>query len=127
MRILQRLITIMIAANSLAEAGCGAGATTEAEAVTGGRVNRGPALIAKYGCGACHSIPRIAGAAATVGPPLDRIAMRTYLGGHLTNTPGNLRRWIQDPQGKGPKNAMPDLGITAEDAKDIAAFVYTLR
>ncbi len=95
--------------------------------MTEGRASRGPAVIGKSGCGACHSIPRIAGATATVGPPLDRIAMRTYLGGHLTNTVGNPVRWIQHPQAIDPKNAMPDLGVTDEEAKDNAAFLYTRR
>jgi putative membrane protein len=123
----RRLLMIVTLTGALAAAGCGASATTEAEAVTGGRVSHGPAAIGRYGCGACHTIPRIAGANATVGPPLDRIAMRTYLGGHLTNTPDNLIKWIQHPQAIDPKNAMPELGIGDQEAKDIAAFLYTLR
>ena len=75
----------------------------------------------------CHTIPGIAAPNATVGPPLDRIAMRQYLGGHLTNTPDNMIKWIQHPQAIDPKNAMPDLGVTDQDAKDVAAFLYTLR
>ena len=67
------------------------------------------------------------GATGTVGPPLERIAMPYYLGGHLTNTPANMTRWIQHPQGIDPQNAMPDLGVGDQDAKDIAAYLYTLR
>jgi len=50
-----------------------------------------------------------------------------FLGGHLTNTPGNMMKWIQHPQAIDPKNAMPELGVTDQDVKDIAAFLYTLR
>jgi len=71
-------------------------------------------------CGACHAIPGVHGANATVGPPLDRIAARMYLGGHLTNTPANMMKWIQHPQAIDPKNAMPELGVTNQDVKDIA-------
>jgi cytochrome c oxidase assembly factor CtaG/cytochrome c2 len=123
----RRLLGLVIVVGSLTGTGCGASARSEAEAVTGGRVSHGAAAIGKYGCGACHTIPRIAGANATVGPPLDRIAMRTYLGGHLSNTPDNLIKWIQHPQAIDPRNAMPELGIGDQEAKDIAAFLYTLR
>ena len=71
--------------------------------------------------------PAWTGATATVGPSLERIARRTYLGGHLTNTPANMTRWIQHPQAIDPKNAMPDLGVGEQEAKDIAAFLYALR
>jgi cytochrome c2 len=107
--------------------GCRPSATSEASLITGGDIERGRSAIGKYGCAACHTIPGIDGATATVGPPLDRIAVRTYLGGHLTNSPGNMIRWIQKPQEVDPKNAMPNMGVTDQDARDIAAYLYTLR
>jgi cytochrome c2 len=111
---------------------CGASAcvssvVAEAEAMTGGNVQRGKTAIGKYGCGSCHAIPGVEAATATVGPPLDRIAVRQYLGGHLTNTPANMAHWIQHPQSIDPKHAMPDMGVTDGDASDISAFLYTLR
>jgi len=106
---------------------CRPSATTEASMITGGDIERGRSAIGKYGCAACHTIPGVAGANATVGPPLDRIAVRGYLGGHLTNSPANMIRWIQKPQDVDPKNAMPNMGVTDQDAKDIAAYLYTLR
>ena len=53
--------------------------------------------------------------------------MRTYLGGHLTNMPANMIRWIQHPQASDAKNAMPDLDVGDQEVKDIAAFLYTVR
>jgi cytochrome c len=108
-------------------AACRPSGPSEASMITGGDVERGRTAIGKYGCAACHTIPGIAGATATVGPPLERIAVRTYLGGHLTNSPGNMIRWIQKPQEVDPNNAMPNMGVTDQDAKDIAAYLYTLR
>ena len=122
-----RTLVIVLVLCGVATSACDSSAVREAEAVTGGRVARGPAAIDKYGCGACHTIPHITNASATVGPPLDRIAVRQYLGGHLTNTPDNMAKWIQHPQGIDPGNAMPELGVTDQDVKDIAAFLYTLR
>ena len=95
--------------------------------MTGGNVARGVPAIGTYGCAACHTIPGIETATATVGPPLTHVAVRQYLGGHLTNSPGNMIKWIQHPQLIDPKNAMPELNVTDQDAKDIAAYLYTLR
>jgi cytochrome c1 len=62
-----------------------------------------------------------------VGPPLGNVARRAVIGGRLSNTPDNLTRWIQDPQGVDPGNAMPNLGVSAAEARDIAAYLYTLQ
>lgn len=121
-----RAVLAVVLLCGLAASACGAAGVKEAEALTGGNVGRGVSAIGRYGCATCHTIPGVYGA-ATVGPPLDRIARRQYLGGRLTNTPGNMRHWIQHPQSVDPSNAMPDLGVTNDDAKDIVAFLYTLR
>jgi cytochrome c len=107
--------------------GCRGDVEETAATMTGGSPSRGKATIRRYGCEACHSIPGIAGARGQVGPPLDGIANRTYLAGRLTNSPDNLSRWIRDPQGIEPGTAMPELGVTEQDGKDIAAYLYTLR
>jgi len=51
----------------------------------------------------------------------------TCLAGKLTNTPQNLIRWIRDPRGIEPSTAMPNMGVTEQAGRDIAAFLYTLR
>ena len=123
----RRLPLLLLVVASLAVSECGVSAKREAETLTGGNVGRGRAAIAKYGCGTCHTIPGVGAAKATVGPPLNRIAARMYLGGHLTNTPVNMMKWIQHPQAIEPKTVMPELGVTNQDVMDIAAFLYTLR
>jgi cytochrome c2 len=95
--------------------------------ITGGNARRGKALIADLGCGACHSIPGIRRAYGTVGPPLDNIGDRTILAGMLPNTPPNMVAWLCSPQSVVPGNAMPDLGLTDSGARDVAAYLYTLR
>jgi len=107
--------------------GCGANAEHTAEVTTGGDVHRGAVAIAHYGCGSCHTIPGISGATGRVGPPLNGIATRTYVAGMLQNTPANLERWIENPQSVVPNNAMPNLGLSHQDAIDIAGYLYTLR
>jgi cytochrome c2 len=99
----------------------------EARQLTGGEPDRGKTAIQRYGCGTCHTIPGVPGAVASVGPPLDKIGVRSYLAGRLTNTPANLMKWIRAPQSVDSKTAMPDMGVTDRDARDIAAYLYTLK
>ena len=95
------------------------------EITTGGDPDNGKTLINKYGCNACHVIDSIPGAIGQVGPPLTNIKQRSYIAGVLSNTPANLQRWIMNPTEISPKTAMPDLDVTEQDARDIAAFLYS--
>jgi cytochrome c2 len=88
---------------------------------------RGARLIASYGCGACHQVPGVAGATGMVGPPLTQFAHRVYVAGMVRNTPDNLVEWLRDPQSIVPGNAMPNLGVTNRDARDMAAYLYTVK
>ena len=106
---------------------CASKVRQEAAELTGGDPDRGVTAIGRYGCAACHTIPGITRADGEVGPPLDRIAGRYYLAGHLQNTPANMVRWIQHPQQVEKGTAMPEMGVTDSDARDIAAYLYTLR
>jgi cytochrome c len=99
----------------------------QAAAMTGGEPARGKEAIGRYGCATCHTIPGVDGARGQVGPSLEGIASRSYLAGKLTNTPPNLIQWIREPQEIQPGTAMPELGVTDQDGKDIAAYLYTLR
>jgi cytochrome c2 len=92
-----------------------------------GDARRGANLVEQYQCGACHDIPGIAGADGNVGPPLRRIGTRTYIAGFIRNSPDTMADWIEDPQRALPGNAMPTIGISQQDARDIAAFLYTLK
>ncbi|MFN7138289.1 MAG: c-type cytochrome [Limisphaerales bacterium] len=107
--------------------GCNAEARKTAAMMTGGDPDRGKTTITQYGCNACHTIPGIAGANALVGPSLDQIASRSYIAGVLENTPENMIQWIQNPPAVAPKTAMPHLNVTEAEARDIAAYLYTLR
>lgn len=113
---------------ALALGACGGGDVAKAAAaMTGGDPEKGKAAIRRYGCQVCHSIRGVEGARGQVGPPLDTIGSRSYLAGQLPNNPPNLLRWIRDPQSVAPGTAMPDMGVTEQDAKDISAYLYTLR
>jgi mono/diheme cytochrome c family protein len=88
---------------------------------------RGRRAIAQHACVTCHRIPGIVGPNSPVGPPLERIGTRAVLAGLLPNTPENMARWLQDPQRVHRDSAMPDLGVDARDARDMAAYLATLK
>ncbi|KTF69373.1 c-type cytochrome [Sphingomonas sp. HT-1] len=85
------------------------------------------AAIERHACGACHRIPGIGAATGVAGPALNGIATRSFVAGVLPNDPANLQRWIRHPQRIVPGNGMPDQGVTPQEARDIAAYLYTLR
>lgn len=97
----------------------------KAEAMTQGNAARGQQAFGKYSCGGCHTLLGVPGANGTVGPPLDGVAARGIIGGRLANNPDNMRAWIERPQSISPGTAMPDMGVTPGDSRDIAAFLYT--
>lgn len=101
--------------------------SAEATPIPGGNRDRGAQTIAAMGCGACHHIPGIPGADGLVAPPLDNIAQRGIIAGELANTPENMVRWIRDPQAIEPGTAMPNLHIDEQSARDIVAYLYTIR
>jgi len=88
---------------------------------------RARAALRQYACVACHAIPGVTGSRAQVGPPLAGMARRTLIAGRLANTPDNLVRWIRAPHTVKPGTAMPDLGVTEEHARLIAAYLATLH
>ena len=92
--------------------------------VPGGNVARGKEAIMATGCGACHVIDGIPGARGQVGPALSGVARRAVIGGVLPNTPDNITRWIEDAPSISPQTAMPNLGLSEGQARDIAAYLY---
>ncbi|HLX30508.1 MAG TPA: cytochrome c oxidase assembly protein [Casimicrobiaceae bacterium] len=107
--------------------GCDAVSQTPTWEVDNGRADQGRDLIHGFGCGACHRIPGIEGARGNVGPSLDGFADRVYIAGVLRNEPENLISWLRNPQRVVPGNAMPNLHLSDQDARDIAAYLYKLR
>ena len=96
-----------------------------AAALTNGDPSHGPDLIRRYGCGGCHTISAVPGAAGKVAAPLDELRERVFIGGGVVrNTPENLVRWIVAPRSLSSKTAMPRSGINEKEARDVAAFLY---
>lgn len=87
---------------------------------------RGIELVDRYGCAACHEIPGAA-VAGHVGPTLRDVRRRAYLAGGLPNTPLQMVELIRFPDRARPGTLMPNLRVSEPDARELAAFLYTLR
>lgn len=120
----------LLIATSLAGAvlaGCEGGRSDPDEAATYGEADQGATLIELHECGSCHTIPGIPDAEGVVGPPLTQWAQRSYIAGSLPNRPENLVAWLMEPHAIEPGTAMPDLELSEQEARDIAAYLYTLE
>lgn len=115
----------------LALFGCGllaaCGEQAAEQRVMTGDAEAGRRAIARLECGVCHVVPGVRGARGSVGPSLAGFAQRSYIGGTVPNTPSALVRWIQAAPELIPTTAMPNLPVESGEARNIAAYLYTLR
>ncbi len=109
--------------------GCAPGAPpdTQAAAAPAPRIERGRALLAQYQCGSCHAIPEVPAARGRTGPTLAAFGRRSYIAGEVPNRPEALARWIADPAALVPGTAMPAMGVSPADARDMAAYLLSLE
>ena len=89
----------------------------------------GARIIATKPCVGCHTIPGIPGATGLVGPNLAGVASRSKIaGGAVSNTgPDDLKKWILNPAALKPGTAMPNVGLTDDEATQIVAYLETLK
>lgn len=112
-----------LAAVVFVAAGCGTAKSPEL--VRDGNSDRGARLIERYGCGSCHTIPGIERATGRVGPSLEDFREVRTIAGRLPNNPDNAARWVRGAQKIEPGTIMPDFDMSAQDARDIVAYLYS--
>jgi cytochrome c len=93
---------------------------------------QGVKVILQRGCGSCHTIPNIPGASGTIGPNLGGdppIGQRKQIAGGVVpnNSPDDLAKWILNPGALKPGTAMPNLGLSPDEAAAAAAYLYTIQ
>jgi cytochrome c1 len=93
----------------------------------GGDAKIGKQLVTQYQCGACHKIPDVAGAGGQAGPDLEKFGRLSYIAGGIPNVPPRLVAWLRDPPALKPGTIMPAMGLTEQEARHMAAYLYTLR
>ena len=101
----------------------------ENKQVQGGDPARGLALLATgaHGCQACHAVPGVRNPKGVAGPPLAGMARRGFIAGQLPNKPGVMVAFLQNPPALVPTTGMPSVGLSLEEARHIAAYLYTLE
>src|SRR5947199_5571858 len=105
-----------VAALLLLSLACHSGEKRAGAGAGGGSVDAGKAAVEKYGCNACHIVPGIEGPRGMAGPSLEHLKSRAFLAGKLPNNPEMLAKWVQNPPAYNPQNAMPNVGVTPQDA-----------
>ena len=133
-RLLARPATVFVAlilSTAVAVAACSSSGSHATQmgsrVVRGASPDAGKQQIIRYGCGACHQIPGVKQANGLVGPPLTHFGRRGTIAGFFANTPDNLISWINNPQAMLPGNDMPDLRVTKDEARNIAAYLENLQ
>jgi cytochrome c oxidase subunit II len=90
-------------------------------------VSEGQKIFERTACVNCHAV---AGTAANgrFGPDLTHLMSRdTIASGAASNTPDNLRRWIQDPNTMKPGSKMPAMGLSDRELDAVTQYLETLR
>lgn len=78
-------------------------------------------------CAACHTV-RGTAARGTTGPDLTHVAARTTIAaGLFETTPGGLAAWIADPQTAKPGNTMPNVPLSADELRQLTAYLAGLK
>lgn len=109
----------------LAAAGLLGGCGGQSDPLPKASAERGHDLIVANGCGSCHRIGGVERANGDVGPSLREFQRDPRIAGRLPNNPEETVRWLLNPQAIDPTTAMPNLGLTPEQARDIANYLYT--
>ncbi|MFN3522675.1 MAG: c-type cytochrome [Phenylobacterium sp.] len=99
---------------------------TQPQTLAAADPGRGRRLIESVGCGACHDIPGVRWPKSRVAPPLDGFAQRTLIAGRFANQPETLALWVRNAPALAPQTAMPPMPLTEQEARDVAAYLYTL-
>ena len=100
----------------------------QVDIAVGGVAARAIPIMLANGCAGCHTIPGVPGAQGQVGPRLDAtLSSRRYLAGVLPNSKENMIRWLRASRRMVPHTTMPSTGISEQQARDVAAYLYALR
>ena len=91
-----------------------------------GLAAEGLALYAASACVGCHTIRGVS--TGVLGPDLTHFGSRTTLAaGMVPNEPEALAAWLRNPEAVKPGAKMPKLGLTAEQARALAAYLLSLK
>jgi mono/diheme cytochrome c family protein len=96
-------------------------------AAVAGNAAHGKVALEQYACASCHIIPGVVAPPGRIGPTLAAMGDRSIVAGLLANAPEGMVAWIRHPQKVSPGTAMPDMDVSEQDARDMAAYLEALR
>ena len=88
---------------------------------------RGRQLVSAKGCVACHTFPDVKWPRGGLGPSLENFGRQGLIAGRLSNQPGVLMRFIRNAPALVPGTAMPATSMTDQEARDVTAYLLTLK
>jgi len=97
-----------------------------AREITGADAENGLAIMHRVGCASCHGIPGIQWPQGQTGPSLSGFAANPMIAGQFPNQPDVLVDWLINAPSMAPASAMPAMPLTESEARDVAAYLYTL-
>jgi len=129
MRVAHLVWIVAVSAVAVSLCGCSSGGVdfAQGEKMTGGDAEAGKHAIVIHDCSSCHVIPGIEGDVNVQGPPLSRWATRKTIAKEWPNTPANLEDWIRHSEELRPGTTMKLMSISEKDARDIAAYLFSLN
>ena len=88
---------------------------------------QGQLIFSTGACIGCHTINGTTANGKT-GPNLTHVASRMAIaGGILTNSEGNLRRWLGNPPAVKPGSIMPNLNLSKTEIDALTAYLQSLK
>lgn len=105
---------------------CGA-SPVEAPLAEDAAIERGKAAAERLGCGACHDMPGIDWPKGRTGPSLAGFGDRALIAGSLPNRTARLAEFVRDAPALVPESGMPAVPMQDGEARDIAAWLSSLR
>ncbi len=94
--------------------------------LAGADAERGRMIAEQVACAACHQIPGIKWPQGRMGGTLEGFGARTHIAGRFPNQPDILVRWLRDAPALSPDTGMPPTGLSEAEARDVAAYLYSL-
>ncbi len=88
---------------------------------------RGRQLVSSKGCVACHTFPDVTWPRGGLGPSLQNFARQGLIAGRLPNQAGVLMQFVRNAPALVPGTAMPAILMTDQEARDVTAYLLTLK
>ncbi len=95
--------------------------------IAGADPARGLEVAERVGCAACHRSPGVEWPSGAAGPSLEGFGGSPLIAGRFPNQPDRLAQWVRNAPSMAPETGMPAMPITEAEARDVAAWLYTLE